>query len=384
MLLLYLFMWWAPLRPLIIVTSRRQDIPFGINGPLEWMARWWLSMDAPTLFQPVALLAAWFLTYKRIHIIKAAWARSTRSAARRGAKWATYSWIPLSGLLISGTAAFLGHITPLAISTLIWLPLGVVFYIYGPRVVRALHTPCLLLVAATAMPDTIPELTQKFAQRIFGAIAVQFGRMLGDSMTFDPGSPFNVADDYLRSGGLNAPIAAPMNGLSLTTCTILIAASMVLYHRRGVASTAIAKLISLAVSGTFVLLHTLLIVITLHNGQKGYTVASQHNVLLLPITVTLTMVILKKIFASSVGSRLRAIDRKMVLWFTGLPDMRRRRPYQRGVIPQKVSKPVPPLLGTMFRMLLSPFRIYWRWLTRIDTKISKWESSVSRTKRPRR
>lgn len=384
MFVLYIVMWWAPLRPVVMLTTGRTDIPYGINGPLEWMSRWWLSIDAPTLFQPIALLGAWLLAFQRRDVLQATWARSCRSAARRGAKWAAYSWIPLGLLLISGTAAFLGHITPLAVTTLVWLPLGVVFYIYGPRVLRALHTPSLLLIAATAVPDTIPELSQKVIQRILGGLAVQLGRLLGDNMTFDPGSAFNVADDYLRTGSLNAPIAAPMNGLALMTTTVIIAALWTLYNRRGIASTAIAKVTAIAVSGICVLAHTLLIVITLHNGHRGYAVGALHNILLLPLTVTVTLVILKKLFASSLGHMLRTHDRNAVLWFVSLPDFRRRTLSRRREKPQKQFKPAPPMFGVLFRMIMSPFRTYWRWMTRIDSKISQWESASSKNKRPRR
>ena len=86
MFLIYILMWWMPLRPIITLVSGRSDIPYGINGPLEWMSRWWLTADAPTLFQPIALLGAWMLAYQRIGILRATWARTCRSAARRGAK----------------------------------------------------------------------------------------------------------------------------------------------------------------------------------------------------------------------------------------------------------------------------------------------------------
>jgi hypothetical protein len=367
-----------------MLATGRSDIPFGINGPLEWMSRWWLSIDAPTLFQPIVFLGAWFLAYQRRDVVRAAWARSCRSAARRGAKWAAYSWIPLGVLVISGTAAFLGHISPLAVTTLIWLPIGVTFYIYGPRVLRALHTPSLLLIAATAFPDTIPELIQKYAQRILGTIAIQIGRLIGTSIYFDQGNVFNASDDYIRSGTLNAPIAAPMSGLALMTATVAIAAIWTLHKRRGMASTAIAKVTSIAVSGICILAHTLLIVITLHNGQRGYAVASLHNILLLPITVTVTLFILKKLFATSFGLTLRTHDRNAVLWFVSLPDIRRRSFTRRRERPRKQSKPAPPMLGLLSRMIMSPFRLYWRWMTRIDSNISKWENSSSKNKRPRR
>jgi hypothetical protein len=42
------------------------------------------------------------------------------------------------------------------------------------------------------------------------------------------------------------------------------------------------------------------------------------------------------------------------------------------------------MLGVLLRMALSPFRYYWRLMTRIDTSISKWERGTSRNKRPRR
>jgi len=383
MFLIYILLWWAPLRPIVTIATGRSDIPFGINGPLDWMSRWWLSLDAPTVFQPIALLGAWWLASQRIHIISATWARTCRSAARRGAKWAIYSWIPLGVLLITGTVSFLGHITPLAITTLVWLPVGVVLYIYGPRVVRSLHTPILFLIAATAVPDTIPELLQKVTQRLLGALAVQLGKIFGDVLTYDAGSAFNVADDYLRSGNLNAPIAAPMNGLALMTSTIVISALWTLHKRRGITSTAVSKLVSIVVSGIFVLAHTLLIVITLHNGQRGYSVASLHNVMLLPITVTMTVFILQKSFASPLGNHLRMLDRKVVVWFLGLPDLRRKNLLQRRNKPQRVSKPAPPMIGVLFRMVTSPFRIYWRLMTRIDMSISKWEKTASRNKRPR-
>lgn len=384
MLVLYILLWWAPLRPVVAVLTKRSDIPFGINGPLEWMSRWWLSIDAPTFFQPIALLGAWLLVYQRIGIIKGAWARTCRSAARRGAKWATYAWIPLGILLILGTTAFLGHITPLAITALVWLPMGAVYYIYGPRVIRALHTPGLMLIAATAVPDTIPELVQKVAQRILGAVATQLGRMFGDNMTFDTGSSFNVADDYVRSGNLNAPIAAPMNGLALISATVVLSAIWTLHKRRGIASTATAKLTALAVSGMCVIAHTLLIVITLHNGQRGYSVASLHNVLLLPATVSVTLIILRRIFASRFGLTLRHYDRNAAAWFVGLPDFRRKSLLLNRRNKQKTTKAAPPLFASIFRMLFSPFRIYWRWMSRLDAKLSAWEKSSSRNQRPRK
>lgn len=384
MLVIYILMWWAPIRPLALITTGRSDVPYGINGPIEWMSRWWLSIDAPTLFQPIALLGAWFLAYQRRNFLRAAWARTCRSASRRGAKWAAYSWIPLGFLVVSATTAFLGHITPLAVTTLVWLPIGVIFYLYGPRVVRALHTPTLLLLAATAVPDTIPELTQKVAQRILGVIAVQLGKLIGDTMTFDQGSPFNVADDYLRSGNLNAPIAAPMNGLALITTTIVLSSIWTLHRRRGIASTAAAKIISIAVAGVCVVLHTLLIVITLHNGQRGYTVGALQNVLLLPLTVTVTLAILKLLHASSYGRSLRTLDRKAVMWFIRLPDVRRRTIFRNRQKPQKQSKPALPIVMVLLRMVTSPFRIYWRWMTRLDTKLSKWESAASKNKRTRK
>jgi hypothetical protein len=145
----------------------------------------------------------------------------------------------------------------------------------------------------------------------------------------------------------------------------------------------VSKLVSIVVSGIFVLAHTLLIVITLHNGQRGYSVASLHNVMLLPITVTMTVFILQKSFASPLGNHLRMLDRKVVVWFLGLPDLRRKNLLQRRNKPQRVSKPAPPMIGVLFRMVTSPFRIYWRLMTRIDTSISKWEKTASRNKRPR-
>jgi hypothetical protein len=384
MFLIYILMWWMPLRPIMTMVSGRSDIPYGINGPLEWMSRWWLSEDAPTLFQPIALIGAWLLASQRLRTIRATWARTCRSAARRGAKWASYSWMPLAVLLFIGAVSFLGHITPLAITTLVWLPIGVVFYIYGPRVIRSLHTPILLLIAATAVPDTIPELLQKFTQRILGAVAILMGRALGDTLTYDAGSAFNVADDYLRTANLNAPIAAPMNGLALMASTIVIAAIWTLHKRRGIASTAFAKLVAFAIASTFVLAHTLLIVIALHNGHRGYGVASLHNVLLLPLTAAISMLVLNKCFTGQVGQRLRSFDRAIVLWFVSLPDIRRKNPTQRRTTSQKATKPVPPLLGVLIRMTFSPFRTYWQLMTRIDTKLAKWESASARNKRSRR
>ena len=384
MFLIYILMWWMPLRPIITMVSGRSDIPYGINGPLEWMSRWWLSADAPTLFQPIALIGAWLLASQRLGTIRATWARSCRSAARRGAKWARYSWIPLSVLLLTGATSFLGHITPLAVTTLVWLPIGVVFYIYGPRVIRSLHTPILLLIAATAVPDTIPELIQKVSQRILGGIAILMGRILGTTLTYDVGSTFNVADDYIRTANLNAPIAAPMNGLALMGSTIAISAIWTLHKRRGIASTAFAKVVAFAISSTCVLAHTLLIVITLHNGQRGYGVASFHNILLLPLTATTSILILNKCFAGKVGQRLRTLDRTIVQWFVNLPDIRRKNPTQRRTTSQKATKPVPPLLGVLIRMTFSPFRTYWQLMTRIDTKLAKWESASARNKRSRR
>jgi len=384
MFVIYILMWWAPLRPIVVIATGRDDIPFGINGPLEWMSRWWLSIDAPTLFQPVALIGSWWLATMRAPYLRATWARTCRSAARRGAKWATYSWIPLGLLVITGTASFLGHITPLAITTLVWLPIGVVFYIYGPRVLRALHTPILLLVAATAVPDTIPELIQKGAQRILGAVGVLIGKVMGDNLNYDAGSPFNVADDYLRSGSLNAPISSPMNGLALTTTTIVIGALWTLKNKRGIASTAVAKLVGIAVSSLCIFAHILIIVTTLHNGQRGYTVASLHNILLLPLTAAVTILLLKKIFASSFGTYLRTLDRQVVIWFVNLPDIRRKSLWKRQTKATKSTKAAPPMLGVLFRMVLSPFRYYWRLMTRIDTSISRWERGTARNKRPRR
>ena len=384
MFVIYILMWWAPLRPIVVIATGRDDIPFGINGPLEWMSRWWLSIDAPTLFQPVALIGSWWLATKRVPYLRATWARTCRSAARRGAKWATYSWIPLGLLVITGTASFLGHITPLAITTLVWLPIGVVFYIYGPRVLRALHTPILLLIAATAVPDTIPELIQKGAQRILGAVGVLIGKVMGDNLTYDAGSPFNVADDYLRSGSLNAPISSPMNGLALMTTTIVIGALWTLKNKRGIASTAVAKLVGIAVSSLCTFAHILIIVTTLHNGQRGYTVASLHNILLLPLTAAVTILLLKKVFASSFGTYLRTLDRQVVIWFVNLPDIRRKSLWKRQTKATKSTKAAPPMLGVLFRMVLSPFRYYWRLMTRIDTSISRWERGTARNKRPRR
>jgi len=384
MFLIYILMWWMPLRPIITLVSGRNDIPFGINGPLEWMSRWWLNVDAPTLFQPIALLGAWMLSYQRFGILRATWARTCRSAARRGAKWATFSWIPLGALLVTGGVAFLGHITPLAITTLVWLPIGVVFFVYGPRVIRSLHTPVLLLIAATAVPDTIPEFLQNVFQRFLGVLAILIGRILGDTLIYDEGSSFNVADDYIRTASLNAPLAAPMNGLALLTSTIAIAAIWTLKKRRGIASTAFAKLVAITISGMCIFAHTLIIVITLHNGHRGYSVASLHNILLLPLTAASSILILNKCFAGHVGQRLRTLDRTIVLWFVSLPDIRRKNPTQRRTTSLKASKPVPPLLGVLIRMTLSPFRTYWHLMTRIDAKIAKWESASARNKRTRR
>lgn len=384
MFLIYLLMWWAPLRPVMTIASRRMDIPAGINGPLEWMTRWWLSPDSPAFFQILALIGAWVLALRRRKFLVGAWARTCRSASRRGAKWAAYSWIPLSILLLTGATAFLGHITPLAITTLVWLPAAIVFYIYGPRVLRALHTPMLLLIAATAVPDTIPELVQKLAQRILGSFAVLVGKILGDNFVFDPGSTFNVADDYLRSGSLNAPIAAPMNGLALLTSTAVISATWTLMRHRGIASTAVAKTVAVTVSGICVLAHISLIAFTLHSGQKGYTVASFHGIVLLPLTSYVSVSILKKLFTGPAGHVLRRYDRSAVLWFTGLPDIRRRTQSKRINPRPRTSKPAAPLLGVVFRMILSPFRIYWRWMTRLDSNLSKWEGASSRNKRSRK
>ena len=164
MFLIYILMWWMPLRPFMIIASGRSDIPYGINGPLEWMSRWWLSADAPTLFQPIALLGAWMLAYQRVGILRATWARTCRSATRRGAKWAKYSWMPLAVLLCTGAVSFLGHITPLAITTLVWLPIGVVFYIYGPRVTR--FSSCL-----QRRPFQIPSLSS--SRRPLSAFSVR-------------------------------------------------------------------------------------------------------------------------------------------------------------------------------------------------------------------
>jgi hypothetical protein len=210
------------------------------------------------------------------------------------------------------------------------------------------------------------------------------GRILGITLTYDVGSTFNVADDYIRTANLNAPIAAPMNGLALMASTIAISAIWTLHKRRGIASTAFAKLVAFAISSTCVLAHTLLIVITLHNGQRGYGVASLHNILLLPFTAATSILILNKCFAGKVGQRLRTLDRTILQWFVNLPDIRRKKPTQRRTTSQKATKPVPPLLGVLIRMTFSPFRTYWQLMTRIDTKLAKWESASSRNKRSRR
>jgi hypothetical protein len=175
-----------------------------------------------------------------------------------------------------------------------------------------------------------------------------------------------------------------MNGLALMTTTIVIGALWTLNAKRGIASTAVAKLVGIAVSSLCILAHILIIVTTLHNGQRGYTVASLHNILLLPLTAAVTIFVLKKVFASSIGTYLRTLDRQIVIWFVNLPDIRRKSLWKRQTKPKKSTKAAPPMMGVLFRMIASPFRYYWRLMTRIDTSISKWESGTSRNKRPRR
>ena len=206
----------------------------------------------------------------------------------------------------------------------------------------------------------------------------------GDNFVFDAGSSFNAADDYLRCGSLNAPIAAPMNGLALLTSTAVISALWTLIRNRGVASTAIAKLVAICVSGICVIAHVTLIAFTLHNGQKGYSIASIHGIILLPLTSIVSIIILKNLFAGHIGQLLRQMDRNVVLWFTGLPDIRRRSLSARKFSRPRASKPAQPLLSAVFRMILSPFRIYWRWMNRMDSKLSKWQSASSRNKRSRK
>lgn len=385
LLSLYIALWWAPIRPLLIILNPQKTIPLGINGPLEWVGRWWLNIDSPVFFQPLALLAAICLGLRRRGFLEATWSRTINARSKLSKRWVIWAWAPFALVTCSLGTSFLGHITPLTVALLTWLPITIILFIYGPRVARVLHIPCLLLVPATALPDILVEKAQQVSQNILGLVGMRLGHVLGDNLSYTTGNAFNVNDDYLIIGSLNAPISAPLNGLSLLGVTALAITIYVLeIRRKGLATTTIANVIAALICLMTTLVHLTLVLLTLHFGIRGRSVASFSNVLLVPLTSFLSLVLVNYLQTTPLGNHLERLDKTILCWFQSLPDLRSRSIYQRKLTAYK--KPGNALLkaaAISLRFATLPFRRYWRIISRLDDMISRWQRNVKGKGKPR-
>lgn len=382
---LYIALWWAPIRPLIVVLNQQKVIPLGINGPLEWMARWWLNIDSPVFFQPLALLAAVVLGLRRRGFLEATWSRTINARSKLSKQWVLWAWAPFALVTCFLGTSFLGHITPLTAALLTWLPVTIILFIYGPRVTRVLHVPCLLLVPATALPDTLLEKAQQVSQNMLGLVATRVGRVVGDNLIYTTGNAFNVNDDYLIVGSLNAPISAPLNGLSLLGVTTLVITIYALeIRRKGLATTTVANAIATLICLITTLMHLTVVLLTLHFGIRGRSVASFSNVYLVPLTSFLSLLLVNYLQTTPMGKRLERLDKAILCWFQTLPDLRSRSIYQKRPTPYKQrDNALRKAAAISLRFIMRPFRRYWRIMSRLDEMIGRWEQKVRRKGKPR-
>jgi exosortase len=131
--------WALPVFPLLVI----------LWGPLQWAWKTWSVPDSPQAYQPFVPLAAGFLVWVRRHELAGLY-QSTRNSPRG------QLWLVLIGcaILLTSHAAQLASISFFG---LIVTGAGVVLYIYGARMLRALTVPILLLMTMIPLPGFVVD-----------------------------------------------------------------------------------------------------------------------------------------------------------------------------------------------------------------------------------
>ena len=183
--------------------------------PLRWCWGSWLSFDSPLVFQPfLPFLAAWLIWERRGELQEISDEISlvfgADSPKRRGKLWP----VLLSCVIL--VIAALAMVPSLAMLAFVGIVVGIVYYLYGPTILKALWQPLLLLVLMVPPPGiilgTFSAVLQTVTARIVGALLHLF---VGDVRTvgnfiFMPTTPFPIGPSL---GGPS--VALPTMALTL-------------------------------------------------------------------------------------------------------------------------------------------------------------------------
>lgn len=197
--------WLLVLIPLSLILIR----------PLRWCWGSWVSFDSPLVFQPfLPFLAAWLVWERRGELRQLsdelAFVFPAGSPKRRGKLW------PVLLSCVTLVIAALAMVTPLAMLAFVGIVSGIVYYLYGPNILKALWQPLLLLILMVPPPGallgTFSAVLQTVTARIVGALLHLF---VGDVRTvgnfiFMPTTPFPIGPSL---GGPS--VALPTMALTL-------------------------------------------------------------------------------------------------------------------------------------------------------------------------
>jgi exosortase/archaeosortase family protein len=190
--------WFLILLPLIVI----------LIYPLRWCSAQWFSGESQWYFQPWAIVLALLWIALRHEALTrtlnelAELFPDPNSAQRRG----NLSIVVLG--LLTMLFAYIAAMPPLAIFSLILLIVGILFYLYGPFLVRSVSGPLLLLLLGIPWPSSITssivEMMQRRAASVVGQTLSLFGvpvRALGTTITFSANNyTVNVTPSYSGLG----------------------------------------------------------------------------------------------------------------------------------------------------------------------------------------
>ena len=131
--------WLLPLAPLVYL----------LWGPVQWAWVTWSAPDSPQAYQPLVLPGALVLAWVRRREIQAAY--EATKAGKKGGLWLTVLGVVLM-VLAHGT-----QMASVSAVALIIIIAGVIYYMYGKVVLRALRTPLLFLFTMVPLPGFVVD-----------------------------------------------------------------------------------------------------------------------------------------------------------------------------------------------------------------------------------
>jgi hypothetical protein len=221
--------WLLVLIPLILILIR----------PLRWSWGIWFSYDSPLLFQPFLLLLAGILVWERRYDLlginnEMTFLYSANSARMRGSLWL----VSLSCIAL--IIAALAMVTPLAMLSFVGIVVGIIYYLYGMEIVKALWQPILLLLLTIPPPGNLLAFLSSFLQTITAkTVSATLRPFLGE--THSIGS-------FILLPSAQFPIGGSLGGVSVVLPTLALTLWWVFRKRLQLPQTLLLLFLSLVIS----------------------------------------------------------------------------------------------------------------------------------------